>query len=209
VWQRNIGTMPVTIHLVRHAQGIHNLSRELEGTHDPPLTDLGRQQCAELKARFPYHESITRLYASPMRRTLDTCLLSFDSNKYKTKTGHGVVAMHEMQEVSEFPCDTGSEVSTLEEEFGSVVDLSRVPANWNKKSKSPSWESKLVALETRAREARLALRELLKDAKPDEHVVVVTHGAFLHFLTNDYYNIAKTRGMPITPIRTPFNFSAN
>jgi broad specificity phosphatase PhoE len=187
--------MPITIHLVRHAQGVHNLSRELEATKDPHLTDLGRQQCAELNARFPYHDSITRLYASPLRRALQTCVLSFVSSKCATETGYGVVAIPDIREVSDAPCDTGSEPSILEKEFGSLVDLTRVPVGWNKTSVPHSWESKLIELETRARKARSVLRELLRDAEPDEHVIVVTHGAFLHFLTNDYHGIAAARGM--------------
>uniref|UniRef100_A0A0B7K7N4 Phosphoglycerate mutase family protein n=1 Tax=Bionectria ochroleuca TaxID=29856 RepID=A0A0B7K7N4_BIOOC len=33
--------MAPTIHLIRHAQGVHNLSFENESIHDPDLTELG------------------------------------------------------------------------------------------------------------------------------------------------------------------------
>lgn len=84
------------IHLVRHAQvsapsskcrnaclvnhipkGYHNLSVANQGLRDPRLTPLGEQQCAGLRASFPHHHRITHLVASPMRRTLYTCLLGF------------------------------------------------------------------------------------------------------------------------------------
>ncbi|PNY28675.1 Phosphoglycerate mutase family protein, partial [Tolypocladium capitatum] len=65
--------MAPTIHLVRHAQGVHNLSVENEALRDPDLTPLGEQQCAALRASFPHHARITRLAASPLRRTLRTC----------------------------------------------------------------------------------------------------------------------------------------
>ncbi|RWA04348.1 hypothetical protein EKO27_g10755, partial [Xylaria grammica] len=69
--------MAPVIHLVRHAQGYHNLSRENQWIRDPDLTELGKAQCAELCKKFPYHDKITHLVASPIRRTLFTCQLSF------------------------------------------------------------------------------------------------------------------------------------
>lgn len=190
--------MPITIHLVRHAQGIHNLSREREGTYDPPLTDKGRLQCSALRAAFPHHEKVTRLIASPLTRTLHTCTLGFGPEG-GAEIESKVIALPSIQEVSDAPCDIGSEPSHLETEFGKLVDLSRVEVGWNHKPATKSWEEKLGQLQERAIRARVELRDLLKDAGPDEHVVVVSHGAFLHFLTDDCSGIQGARGKQGTP----------
>lgn len=186
--------MPLTIHLVRHAQGFHNLSRENETLRDPELTDFGRQQCAELRAMFPHHDRITRLYASPLRRTLSTCLLAFGCEDEDGNKSRQVVAIPELQEVSDAPCDTGSDARVLEEAFVGLVDLSYLYDGWNSAAEWTTWNSKLEATEARARKARTVLRELTQNASHDEHVVVVTHGAFLHFLTNDYHGVSPLQG---------------
>lgn len=118
-------TMPKTyIHLVRHAQGYHNLSVENYQIPDPDLTPLGEEQCAKLRKNFPYHDNITYLVASPMRRTLRTCLLSFAPAIEK---GKKVIALPELQEVSTAPCDIGTDAKVLAEQFkDEPVDFSLV-----------------------------------------------------------------------------------
>jgi len=87
-----ITTMPTYIHLVRHAQGYHNLTAANHSLPDPDLTPLGKEQCAQLQKSFPYHSQVTHLVASPLRRTLYTCLLSFEpalQNLNNSATGGG------------------------------------------------------------------------------------------------------------------------
>lgn len=187
--------MAPTIHLIRHAQGFHNISPAHELMRDPLLTELGRQQCLNLKGSFPYHDKLTHFYASPLRRTLYTCALSFGFDE-ETLNARKIIAIPELQEVSDAPCDTGSEPSLLRQEFGDLVDLTLVREGWNVKSDAMTWVAKVAKLETRALQARLKLRELLKDLNSDAHVAVVTHGAFLHFLTGDYQGVQPSRGKP-------------
>ncbi|KAK2730054.1 phosphoglycerate mutase family protein [Colletotrichum kahawae] len=198
--------MPVQIHLVRHAQGFHNLNVENEAIRDPLLTDKGKQQCADLRAAFPHHSKLTHLVASPLHRTLHTCLLGFGP-----EDGHlgKVIALPEVQEVSDAPCDTGSAVSEIEGEFDGKVDFSRVPADWTeKKSPESRWEPTLKKLEVRAAEARRALREIAGGVEGDAQIVVVTHGGFLHFLTNDFHGVpaGKATGWENTEYRS-YNFA--
>lgn len=58
---------------------------------------------------------------------------------------------------------------------------------WN--SKRGRWASNAPAIEKRAREARVWLRELgrraEKEGMEDVNIVVVTHGGFLHYFTDD------------------------
>lgn len=198
--------MNVTIHFIRHAQGFHNLSFENESIPDPLLTDLGKQQCADVRRNFHSHDKLTYLVSSPMRRTLYTGLYCFgphdpaSATPEKDDKGNGllpVIAIAELQEVSGSACDTGTDVSTLTEEFGSRVDFSRVPKDWTDKlsAKSP-WEPAKTKLEARAKAARLFLRDLAaKSGKDEVHIAVVTHGGFLHYLTDDWQGIKPHRSM--------------
>lgn len=178
--------MTITLHFVRHAQGFHNLCVENHTLPDPLLTDTGRLQCKQLSETFPHPDRITHIVASPLRRTLYTALYSFPS---AIARGIKVIALPEAQETSTLPCDTGSEPAALAEEFAGLVDLELVTDGWN--SKKGRWDANARAIETRAREARVWLRELgvraegEGDGVQDVNIVVVTHGGFLHYFTDD------------------------
>jgi broad specificity phosphatase PhoE len=174
------------ITLVRHAEGYHNLSVDNEKLPDPDLTLFGEAQCRALSATFPSPEKITHLVASPLRRTIYTCLLSFPS---AVARGLTVLAVPELQENSDVPSDTGSDLSMLQAEFGTgqfagIVDLSRVHEGWN--SKTGRWCPSAAAIEARARDARLILRNIAQENDDDKEIIVVTHGAFVHFFTENW-----------------------
>ncbi|KAL7792646.1 histidine phosphatase superfamily [Trichoderma ceciliae] len=179
--------MAPTIHLVRHAQGYHNLSAENEKLPDPDLTPLGNQQCANLRAVFPHHAKLRGLVASGMRRTLYTCIQSFGTDEL-----YPMIALDTLQEVSDAPSDTGSSVEKLAAEFGDKVDLSRIRKGWNFKGEGSFFEPVLGTLAIRAREARATLREIAAGLGDDAHIAVVSHGAFLHFLTEEWHGITNT-----------------
>jgi len=180
--------MPV-IHLVRHAQGVHNTSEEALKLRDPELTDLGREQCAALAGAFPFQDAVTHVVASPFRRTLYTALLAFEPALRRTSSR--VVALSLIQEVSTLPCDVGSPVAKLRGEFGDRVDLDGLPDDWYAKPRGGRYAPEMDKLQARSREARVWLRDLARD---DAHVVVVSHGGFLHFLTGDWEGIDPNRG---------------
>ncbi|OAA70605.1 candidapepsin-4 precursor [Cordyceps fumosorosea ARSEF 2679] len=177
--------MTATIHLVRHAQGYHNLSKENELLHDPDLTPLGERQCDELRASFPHHTEITAIVSSPMRRALSTSILAFGQDQL-----YPVVALEDLQEVSDLPSDTGSEVAALGAEFGHKVDLRHVSRDWTDKTMASSFQAELGKLEARARRARLWLRELAR-GQGDGHIVVVAHGDYMHFLTDEWQGVPE------------------
>ena len=172
-----------------------------------------------------------------MRRTLYTCLLSFQpaverlrSQQQQNKNGEGkkkkggvVVALPEVQEVSNLPCDVGSSPEKLREEFDSdslQVDLSLVKEGWaDKESAESPWRPDMEKLKTRAREARRWLFELAQSSsgsspvaagagagaksqadaggegeEQEKHIIVVTHGGFLHFLTEDFDGMDLNKG---------------
>jgi broad specificity phosphatase PhoE len=183
---------------IKHAQGYHNINTANHSIPDPDLTPLGEQQCATLASTFPFHSRITHLVASPLRRTLYTCLLSFPT---EVSNGLKVVALPELQETSDLPCDTGSEPAKLAAEFSSgqfagAVDLSLVHPGWN--IKTGKWSPASSAIEKRAREARLWLRNLASKAQAEGQeeveIVVVTHGGYLHYFTEDWEGADRGTG---------------
>lgn len=187
----------ITIHCVRHAQGYHNLSTENHTMRDPDLTPFGISQCEDLRRAFPYNDKIAHLVASPLRRTIYTALHAFP--------GHiPVIAHADLQETSDLPCDTGSPVEVLEKEFGPKVDLTHVPTDWC--SKRGKYAPAPAKIEARAAEARKFLRSLGQSTEgtDDVHIVVVTHGGYLHYFTEDWTGNDKFTGalntLPISSI---------
>lgn len=152
---------------------------------DPSLTPFGEEQCHNLAQDFPYQSSIGAIVASPLRRTIYTALYGF---KPLIEKGMPVIALPEVCETADVPCDTGSDISVLKEEMkDKPVDLSRVKEGWN--VKTGKWAPTADAIEKRAREARQWLK-----ARPEEAIVVVTHGGFLHYFTEDWSDFNKAMG---------------
>lgn len=152
---------------------------------DPSLTPKGKEQCQTLAENFPYHESIGAIVASPLRRTIYTALYGF---KPLIEKGMPVIALPEICETADVPCDTGTDIEVLKEEMkDKPVDLSRVKEGWN--VKTGKWAPTVDALEKRAREARQWLR-----ARPEDEIVVVTHGGLLHYLTEDWSDFVEDNG---------------
>ena len=179
--------MPPIIHLIRHAQGYHNLTLANHTLHDPLLTPLGISQCEALASSFPFTDRIDLIVASPLKRTIYTALHTFAS--LLAQNPHmRVVALPEIQETSDLPCDTGSDIEELRREFkGKPVDLSLVTEGWN--SKKGPWAPEADEINERGRQARVWLRE-----RKGSNIAVVTHGGFLHYFTEDWTGCEKFVG---------------
>lgn len=180
--------MAPTIHLIRHAQGYHNLSVENEfSIIDPDLTPVGEEQCAQLRASFSDHPKLAKLVASPLRRAIRTCDIAFggSANLYP------IILVDSLQELADAACDIGSSKTTLEAEFGTKIDADGVAATWTDKGKGSVFEPTKEALAARAKKARKTLQEIAGDG--DDHIAVVSHGGFLHFLTDDWDGIPLDR----------------
>ena len=198
--------MPITVHLVRHAQGFHNLGIQYHTLRDPALTPLGENQCAILRSKLQNTygidpTAISLVTASPLTRTIHTAALAFADTLGKG-TETKILALPTAQETSSFPCDTGSPLPILKatcEKADWPVDLSRVHEDWTDKSPSSPYAPTNTKLAARARETR---RILLHEAKKlqqenktqqDIQIVLVTHGGLLHYLTEDWED--ANRGM--------------
>lgn len=149
------------------------------------LSPLGLQQCAELRASFPYHAQICRIISSPLRRTLHTSI-----NVFGREDLYPITPLEALQEVSTSPCDTGSSVSLLRQEFGDKVNFESLGKTWEYKGRTGPNQPDLDKLEARARQARRTLRQMAGEDN-DDHIVVVTHGDYLHFLTEDWQGVPE------------------
>lgn len=189
------------IHLVRHAQGFHNLGAEFHDLQDPMLTPLGESQCAQLRdVHFPpeRQQSISLITASPMSRTLQTAHATFVSALSNGKCHPHILAIPDAQETSDYPCDTGSDLYVLESrsaERSWPVDLSLVPEDWNVKTISNRYSPAGPAIQRRARDARALLREkareLAKQGDENVEIVLVAHGAYMHYISDDWEHADK------------------
>lgn len=139
--------------------------------------------------------NIDLVVASPLKRTVYTALYSFPE---PIKSKHlKVIVLPELQETSDLPCDTGSDVPEVEKEFaGKPVDLSTLQTpegqRWN--NKTGKYAPQSDAIQGRARDARKWLM-----SRPEKDIVVVTHGGFLHYFTDDWAEASKFHGRQITP----------
>ncbi|KAK4214942.1 phosphoglycerate mutase family [Rhypophila decipiens] len=194
-----------TIYLVRHAESEHNVTKDFN-IRDPGLTDLGFKQASSLATgAFPALDSIGVIISSPLRRTIETTIAGFggiigisSGSTGANNSGAGgsvkLVLDRDLQERSDLPCDTGSEVSALQERFPQLAGLGSSPFdvlgdNWFAKEGPYTADDEAVA--ARAKRVRSKLKELANDLSKDssgsgkKDIVVVTHGVFMKFLSED------------------------
>ncbi|KAF2130539.1 phosphoglycerate mutase family protein-like protein [Dothidotthia symphoricarpi CBS 119687] len=182
--------MPPKIHLVRHAQGEHNVIRDYT-IRDAVLTDKGKGQCRDLKSVFQHHNDIDIVIASPLRRTIQTAALCFGPTLARAEVPF--ILLPSLQEVTDKGCDTGLADSAAdfpqilaglflegELEFDlDKIDASAVSKGWN--GKKGYWAYEKQTILKRAQDLRNWLLQ-----RPEEQILLVTHGAFAHFLTEDW-----------------------
>ncbi|KAI1640592.1 histidine phosphatase superfamily [Biscogniauxia mediterranea] len=181
--------MAPVIDIIRHAEARNNV----EGSHirDPDLTPHGFDQCDSLRKSYPSRDKVSCIVASPMKRTIQTALFGFPD---LIEHGKKIIAIPELQENSARPSDTGSPLPELKEEYDPYVDWVCVSETWFLKGPDTRFAPVKEKVEERARIARLGLRELARRVGPDGHIVVVTHGAFGHFLTQDFLGLRPGKG---------------
>lgn len=127
--------------------------------------------------------------------------MTFKSSFESEKSLKTILALPDAQETSDDPCDIGSDVEVLKnicEENYWPVDLSLVKDGWNVKRIGGRYSPATEAIASRARDARIFLRKLARDfiAAGDQnvHLVLVAHGGFLHYLTEDWENSDRFPG---------------
>ncbi|KAH7135511.1 phosphoglycerate mutase family protein-like protein [Dendryphion nanum] len=171
---------PKQIHLIRHAQGFHNLCIENHNIRDPLLTPEGKHECLHLSNTFKNIQAVNCIIASPIRRALYTALIAFNA-VLKANPTLKIIALPELQETSALPCDIGLSCEELTQEFKhQPIDFTHVGNDWNNKVSSP-FAPRTDLLTRRARKARRFLQQ-----RTEDQIAVVTHGGLLHFVTDDW-----------------------
>ncbi|KAI5215558.1 phosphoglycerate mutase-like protein [Aureobasidium subglaciale] len=191
--------MAPTIYVVRHAQGHHNVNNQ-HHLRDPNITDLGHTQCTNLSKTFPKSElpaSLT-IMASPLIRTIQTACLGF-GDLLKTRPDVKFLLVPMAQEIANQPCDIGFSQSELKPKIAAWLDENRIGfgverMNWS--LVEDGWNSKAGPYTASLEEvtARAAALRATLYAYPSEAVVLVTHGAFLHYFTADWTSFDGAKG---------------
>ncbi|KAJ4418335.1 hypothetical protein N0V82_005616 [Gnomoniopsis sp. IMI 355080] len=184
--------MSPTLILIRHAQALHNVAQDYS-IADPPLSDLGRAQCAELslalQEKLPKDlaSNIGLIISSAMRRTCETTVLSLG---FLIEKGIPIEAHAGWQENSAKPCDTGSPIPVIAAEFPQI-DFSKVDPVYPDKTSPAGAKYKYKKANLIAR-AQSDLEELYH--RPEKVIVVVSHSGFMRqAVTGDHYFNADFR----------------
>lgn len=117
---------------------------------DAVLTPKGKEQCRALKSTFPYHEKVDIIFASPLRRTIQTAALSFGPALARQEVPFVLLPI--LQEVSNIGCDVGI-ADTAEDIKGllpGLFDEAEVSFDLNKIDASAvtkGWNSKVCSLD--------------------------------------------------------------
>ncbi|KAI2611196.1 histidine phosphatase superfamily [Hypoxylon fragiforme] len=177
--------MAVFIHVIRHAQADHNVSGS--GIADPPLNPAGMKECESLRIDTGVLIA-DRIVASPMNRTIMTAIhgVTQDPNR-KVK----IELMPELQEISATPSCVGSPASELKKMYkDDDVDFEGLDEYWYIKDDNTPFAPDPAKVEQRAKLARQKLRKIGREevarGNDNVHIAVVTHGEFVHWLTDDF-----------------------
>ncbi|KAI1309544.1 histidine phosphatase superfamily [Xylaria venustula] len=172
--------MPQLIHVIRHAQALHNVHQDFSH-HDPELTELGYEQCKTAAKELESLDKIELILASPLQRTIQTALCLFPAY---TESNKRIVLLPQLQEVGCTRSDTGNSREFLETKYGAVLDYSFVTPDWTDKTGESPYAPR--SAEERARSTRLLIRDMAERcAHRDVNIVVISHGNYLRLLTKD------------------------
>ncbi|KAI9149128.1 Phosphoglycerate mutase [Paramyrothecium foliicola] len=159
--------------------------------HDPPLSDLGLEQCVALRdSLWERFSSVLKedvaIIASPMRRTLQTAQLALG---WLQDRGIRIEADPDWQENSAKPCDTGTPLESLSRDFP-VVDYGFVDDIWPDKTSQAAQKYAYRKASILERGNR-CLERLC--SRPEKLIFVVSHSGFLRlgvvgwwFFNSDY-----------------------
>ena len=164
--------------------------------HDPGLTPSGREQARLFPALYEYHIKPTLIVTSPLRRCLQTTSLAFGA---MIRSGEVRAVAHPgLQEVSTDPCDTGTPLDALREEFPHIQFPDELfPRNAWPRERSVQLRKNSTIYDDvpELLLARLVdFRKWLREEVDDEEVVVVTHGGFVHFFYDRWDGIPGRSG---------------
>ncbi|KAH8648803.1 histidine phosphatase superfamily [Tricladium varicosporioides] len=163
--------MPPTLILIRHAEALHNLTKDYT-THDPPLTAEGLEQCTQLSTYLQENLHLANkaelIVTSPMQRTLQTTKKALE---WLVERGVPVIALAELQETTTNNIDIGRPIPELKKEWP-WIDWSSIDPVFP--AKEGIYEFSKDALLKRGEATRKWLRN-----RPEKVIAVVGHAGFL------------------------------
>ena len=195
------------VHFLRHAEGTHNVNEDYRSklNIDAPLTDRGVEQCQRLARQiasatpgqplFSLRESTDLIVTSPLTRCIQTATISLQpllEKEEEKRTKIPTLLAHEMvRETVNFNSDRRRTVAEIAEDhphidFDSLehshddiwkIYEERFGCDETFTQHRESGEMPLVA------ERGRAFFEWLK-GRPEQHVVVCSHSAFMRCLWN-------------------------
>ncbi|KAJ5732874.1 phosphoglycerate mutase family protein-like protein [Penicillium manginii] len=189
--------MPPTLYVIRHGQGEHNVNDQSH-LKDPLLTDTGKAQCKSLQEHFPFLQDVQAIVVSPLRRTIQTAAFVFAPELEKRQLP--IILAPDAQEISHLACDLGYDADVIKSHAPNLIakavpsynainlDATLVDESWNLKKgiNAPT----LSAVRSRASRLRNWIYN-----RPEKHIALVTHGGFLHYLTEDWNGYEKANGI--------------
>lgn len=191
--------MSVTIHLIRHGQGLHNVGGGNYQLPDPVLTPKGEAQCVALREQLFRNQShISLIASSPMTRAIQSTAIIFEPTLQTSERPSTVLVLPDAQEMSDDPCDIGSDISILKAISRAnrwPVDLSHIQPGWTIKDPGTRYSPSSRAISRRARDLRIFFREYARKriaaGERDVHIALVAHGGFMHYFTGDWEGAEK------------------
>jgi broad specificity phosphatase PhoE len=187
-------SMAVQIHLLRHAEAVHNLYHD-KTISDPPLTSLGHQEATKLGENFPRKDKVGIILTSPLKRAIETALDAFspilDKSSPRPVHVNGIeggaqfVIYPEVQPVTDIPSDIGSNKECLEEYFPGL-DFSTLNSCWPKRE--GEYKDDDAAIAARGQRVRDYLAQLVESLERKKRcdIVLVTHGVVRDFVGEDH-----------------------
>ncbi|KIW67197.1 hypothetical protein PV04_06464 [Phialophora macrospora] len=204
------------VHLVRHAEGLHNLLND-PTIPDAPLSERGLNLAEDLGRRFIHDnsDSVGAVLVSPLRRAIQTSLATLprvlSAAHYPANSGLGVrtggvtlVLDPDLQEISTPACNVGSPPNALLADFPELeAQIRRLPSRWFEKT--GQWSPAPAAVAQRKIRILQRLWDVCEQlrANPDgrEDIVVVTHEGVILELVPDA-NVPLGAYKTFTLIRT-------
>ena len=109
------------------------------------MTETGKAQCQDLQNKFPFHQEVELIIASPLRRTVQTAAYTFAPELEKRQIP--IVLVPNAQEISSLSCDIGHDAATVKAEAPKLI-ADAAPA-WNAANLDTllveeSWNSKVM-----------------------------------------------------------------
>jgi broad specificity phosphatase PhoE len=198
-----------TIHMIRHAEGTHNVARAYRDPSnlDARLTARGEEQCAQLAANCSAQQEmldgIELVVTSPLTRCVQTALLSLPM---LASGQHVKFLAHEgVRETVNYVCDQRRLISQISAEFPRVDfslmshDHDDVWQHYEARLGTPAEydghreSAELCAVAERGRGFLTWL-----NSQPQRTVIVSSHSAFLRC----FFSFGQSRGVPSMPAQT-------